>query len=170
MSTSYVTSRRVRHLAARLSDRERQVISLLSRVRVATSTQIERVTFADVTRRQARSVLASMTARRLIARLPRVVGGVRAGSAGFVYVLDVAGVRLGSSSSGRVGRPWLVGTPFLLHSLAVTELFVQLLKSGPTDMELVDFRAEPACWRTCRRRSKTGQLRRLKSEHSTIGE
>jgi hypothetical protein len=147
MSARYVTRSRVRLLAAQLSDREWQVVTMLRRIRVATSLQIEAVAFSDVSRRQARSVLASMVRRRLVARLPRVIGGVRAGSAGFVYVLDVAGLRLGSTS-GRVARPWSVGSSFLSHSLAVTKLFVELVRASDEGQQLVDFRGEPACWRT----------------------
>ena len=93
-----------------LSDRERAVLGTLHRVRVATVAQLERLHFTDVTRRQARAVLAAMVERRLIARLPRQVGGVRAGSAGYVYVLDVAGQRLTPHRRPAVQRPWPVGT------------------------------------------------------------
>jgi hypothetical protein len=96
MSAPYLTTTRIQRLAATVSDREWSVLTTLHTVRVATSVQLEALHFADVTPRQARQTLASLTARRLIARLPRRVGGVRAGSAGFVYVLDVAGLRLAS--------------------------------------------------------------------------
>ena len=92
----YVTTARVRQLAAQLPERERLVLGSLHQLRILTSLQLERLHFTDVTRRQARAVLAAMVERRLIARLPRQVGGVRAGSAGYVYVLDVAGQRLSS--------------------------------------------------------------------------
>lgn len=148
----YVTAARVRWLAAHLSDRERAVLGSLRRLRVATSGQLERLHFADVTARQARAVLASLVERRLIARLPRRVGGVRAGSAGYVYVLDVAGQRLGPLVVGRrVQRPWPVGTPFLAHSLAVTELYVRLMEAerhGRAELRLGEFHTEPACWRS----------------------
>ena len=146
-----MTAARVRRLAAHLSDRERVVLGSLRRLRVATSGQLERLHFADVTARQARAVLASLVERRLIARLPRAVGGVRAGSAGYVYVLDVAGQRLSPASGRRIQRPWPVGTPFLAHSLAVTELYVRLIEAerhGRAELRLGEFRTEPACWRS----------------------
>ncbi len=148
--THYVTSARVELLAAQLTDRERSVLDTLGRLRVVTSAQLERLHFGDVTRRQARAVLSALVARRLIARLPRQVGGVRAGSAGYVYVLDVAGQRLGVSGGRRVQRPWPVGTPFLAHSLAVSELYVRLIEAerhGVAELRLGEFRTEPACWR-----------------------
>jgi hypothetical protein len=151
MNASYVTARRVAELARLTGDREWSVLLTLGRVRVATVGQLERLHFRDVSRRQARSVLASMAGRRLLARLPRAVGGVRAGSAGYVYVLDVAGQRLSTpAGSRRPARPWPVGTLFLAHSLAVTELLVRLAEaeaSGESDVVLRLFRGEPACWR-----------------------
>lgn len=124
------------------------VLATLRRTRVASAAQLERLHFADVSRRQARSTLASLTDRRFLARLPRIVGGVRAGSAGYVYVLDVAGLRLGQAG-GRIARPWPVGGPFLAHSLAVTELFTGLAERvRQSGVQLLDFRAEPGCWRS----------------------
>ena len=150
MSAPYLTRSRIERLGRHLSDRDWAVIQTLARVRVATAGQLERLHFIDVSRRQTRSVLASLVARRLLARLPRVVGGVRAGSAGYVYVLDVAGQRLTRSSGGRVQRPWPIGTPFLAHSLAVTELLVGLTEAARASggaVRLIDFVAEPGCWR-----------------------
>jgi len=150
MSTTYLTLSRIERLNRQLSDRDWLVISTLARVRVATGHQLARLHFTDVSARQARSSLAGLVSRRLLARLPRLVGGVRAGSAGYVYVLDVAGQRLTRPATGRAQRPWPVGTPFLTHSLAVTELYVQLSEATRTMSSravLVDFRTEPACWR-----------------------
>jgi hypothetical protein len=146
-----VTTARVQWLAAHLSDRERAVLGSLRRLQVATSAQLERLHFADVTARQARAVLASLVERRLIARLPRQVGGVRAGSAGYIYVLDVAGQRLNPTGGRRVQRPWPVGTPFLAHTLAVSELYVRLMEAerqGQAALRLGEFHTEPACWRS----------------------
>lgn len=79
-----------------------------------------------------------------------MVGGVRAGSAGFVYRLDVAGQRLvNRESDRRPQRPWNVGTMFLAHTLAVTELYVRLVEADRAgELELVDFATEPRCWRS----------------------
>jgi hypothetical protein len=151
VSAPYLTRSRVERLGRQLSGRDQAVLETLAVVRVATSRQLERLHFAGVSRRQARSLLASLVARRLLARLPRVVGGVRSGSAGYVYLLDVAGQRLMRPSTGRVVRPWPVGTPFLTHSLAVTELLVGLTEaahSSRSEVRLLDFRTEPACWRS----------------------
>jgi hypothetical protein len=150
MSAPYLTASRVQRLSRHLSDRDWAVLHTLNRIRVATSTQLERLHFVGVSRRQARSSLASLVDRRLVARLPRLIGGVRAGSAGSVFVLDVAGLRLLRPTGGRAHRPWPVGTPFLAHSLAITELLVGLTeatRSSGGGVHLGDFRAEPSCWR-----------------------
>lgn len=90
-----------------------------------------------------------MVARRLLERLPRRIGGVRAGSAGYIYSLDVAGQRLMNPDRPRWQRPWPVGTPFLDHSLAVAELYVSLREAqGLGRLVVAGFQAEPASWRS----------------------
>lgn len=149
MTRCYVTTNYLTKLARSLTDRDRLVLATLVRVRLAQSDQLERLHFGDVTRRQARQALAGMVARRLVRRLPRTVGGVRAGSAGYVYTLDSAGARLSAPQERHPRRPVTVGTAFLAHGLSVTELYVRLVEAdrcgtlGPTE-----FTTEPACWRS----------------------
>jgi hypothetical protein len=144
----YITARRLADLAASLSERDRQVLATLGRVRVATAAQLERLHFTDVTRRQSRQVLTSLSDRRLVARLPRVVGGQRAGSAGYVYTLDLAGLRLVRPGRAWAARTWPVGTPFLAHSLAVTALYVELVEHERAGrLQVQAFTTEPGSWR-----------------------
>jgi len=144
----YLTARRLAQLERYLSDRDRQVLATLARVRVASAKQLYRLHFQDVTRRQARASLASLAGRRLITRLPRVVGGAQAGSTGYVYRLDVAGQRLMRPDHDRPQRPWSVGRAFLDHSLSMSELYVQLVEADQAGrLRLTDFATEPACWR-----------------------
>lgn len=144
----YVTTRRLAELERTLSDRDREVLTTLARVRVATARQLYQLQFEGVTRRQARAALSSLTGRRLITRLPRVVGGVRAGSTGYVYALDLAGIRLMRPDHARPQRPWSVGQTFLDHSLAVTDLYVRFVGAHRTArLTLADFVTEPGCWR-----------------------
>jgi hypothetical protein len=90
--------------------------------------------------------LAWLGQLRLIARLERRVGGVRAGSDGFVYCLDVAGQRLMGASTARL--PHQPGWMWLRHRLAVSEIFVRCQEAEAVDeLKLVEFLAEPACWR-----------------------
>jgi hypothetical protein len=149
MSEQYLTPRRLSAIERSLSDRDRSVLTSLHRLRMATADQLTRLHFTDVSPRQARASLASLVERRLVARLPRPIGGVRAGSAGYIYLLDVAGVRLTRPTSGRVYRPWQAGWPFLTHSLAVTEVIVRLVEADRAGhLRLLDFSTEPATWRS----------------------
>ena len=84
--------------------------------------------------------------------MSRVIGGIRAGSTGYVYglsglgqaVLDVPG------TYGRRRRSaWETKPYFQDHVLAVSELCVCLTETcRDGSAELVAFDGEPSCWRT----------------------
>jgi hypothetical protein len=148
MSRTYVTSKKLIELERSLTPREHLVLATLTRVRLASAVHLERLHFGDVTRRQARQVLARMVTRRLLLRLPRTVGGVRAGSGGYVYGLDTAGARLATPGNRR-HQPWNVGSAFLAHTLSITELYVRLVEAHRLGtLKLGTFTAEPGCWRS----------------------
>jgi hypothetical protein len=94
MTRPYLTVDRLGRLATTLSQRDHDILHTLQVVRVATGAQLGRLHFVDVTDRDRRHVLHHLVAKRLLARLDRQIGGARAGSAGFVYSLDIAGQRL----------------------------------------------------------------------------
>jgi hypothetical protein len=84
----------------------------------------------------------------VLARLARSVGGSSAGSTGFVYCLDVIGQRL-LHPDAPVRRPWLPSTGFVKHAVMVSECYVRLREAEREGhLELLDFQAEPGCWRT----------------------
>jgi Replication-relaxation len=145
----FVTSKRLQQLRDGLTARDWEIITTLSRVRVATAGQLQALHFANVASRRARRRLASMAGRRILARLPRTVGGSRAGSSGHVYALDVAGQRLSDlATGGRPGRPWPLGAGFLAHSLAVTEVYVRLVLAERAGLlHIARFVGEPGSWR-----------------------
>jgi hypothetical protein len=143
---------------AGLSDRDVAVLRQLAVLRLLTGRQLQRLTVSDgssATRaRRARSMLQRLTERRLIQRLDRRVGGIRAGSEGFVYRLTGRGygvlARCDGTPPRRVqGEP---GERFVGHVLAVSELHVQLVEATRVDnaLRLARFDAEPACWRSYR--------------------
>ncbi|MDQ1249484.1 MAG: hypothetical protein QG597_3859 [Actinomycetota bacterium] len=148
--TARVSARRLAALRSGLSDRDWQIVTTLARVRVATADQLERLWFADVSRRRAQQRLTALTKRRIIARLPRTIGGVRAGSRGHVYALDVVGARLAGLGEGRRSHgPRPVGLPYLAHALAISEVYTGLVVAGRAEqLRLVRFVAEPGCWRS----------------------
>src|SRR5579862_4494829 len=97
MTNEYITLAVADRLAAQLSERDRAILMDLARVRVLSGSQITRLHFADLVEanreRTRRRVLARLVECRLAATLERSVGGARAGSAGHVYSLGIAGQR-----------------------------------------------------------------------------
>jgi hypothetical protein len=144
----YVTARRVAVVAANLTDRDRQIMTTVGTVRVATARQLLSLHGADITTRRGQAVLAALSNRQVLTRLGRVVGGVRAGSAGYVYTLGPVGARLLAPARRRPGRPFELSTLFLDHSLAVSQLYTDLaLAARAGALDLADFQGEPRCWR-----------------------
>jgi len=94
-----------------------------------------------------------LTDAGLLARLERSIGGVRAGSAGYVYRLGPYGRRLVAYWNGqglpRGRRPHEPGRLFVRHRLAVVDTYLRLVEvERQGRLELLDFEAEPACWRS----------------------
>lgn len=150
MSRTYFTADRVRELERRLADRDWTVLKSVGRLRLVTGEQLGRLHFTDTTLRQRRRALARLVDLRLLAVLDRRIGGVRAGSDGLVYTLDVAGIRLMEvGAQRRVQRPTTPSLLYLRHALKVSELYVQLSEvQRKRGFDLLDFEAEPACWRS----------------------
>lgn len=136
MTRRYVTAKRLAHLEETLAPREKAIISTLDRLRVATTEQLRRIHFHDLTprsaARQTPALLASLAARQVVVRLERQVGGVRAGSRAAVWSLDVAGQKLASACGPAGGRkprrPWTPSLSFLAHRLAVSDCFAGLME------------------------------------------
>jgi hypothetical protein len=168
MTRPYLSAKRLTLLERTLSPRDQAIIGTLDRLRVATTEQVKRTHFADLTAhsaaRQAPKALASLAARRIVTKLERQLGGVRAGSRAAVWSLDVAGQRLAAACGPAGGRhprkPWTPSLAFLAHRLAVSECFVNLTEycraSGST---LLDFDAEPLSWRRYAAPDGTGTLK-----------
>ena len=152
MSGRYLTQGRLGELVTALSERDLVLVATLRRVRLASGVQLERLHFTDADTRHRRRVLARLVERRLLTRLPRNVGGVRAGSAGYIYALGVAGQRLTDGTGparGRVQRPWTPGLSFMAHTLAITELYVRLVETERDGALVVRrFVTEPHSWRS----------------------
>lgn len=146
------TNRYTDHESA-LSARDRAVLADLARVRLLGAVQIERLHFREgsplTQARRCRHTLRRLTDLGVLHRFDRRIGGVRAGSAGFVYGLSSAGQKLaGVAGGGRRRRPWEPSAPFMAHVLAVAEVYVTLREAERAGAcELLGFDAEPACWR-----------------------
>jgi protein involved in plasmid replication-relaxation len=147
-------------LGAGLSARERMLLKTVARLRLASHAQLAALLTLGATTgspisaaRGARRVLARLTEASVLARLDRRVGGVRAGSAGYVYYLGPAGQRLVAYWQGRGltrgrFRPE-PGGRYVRHRLAVSELYVQAqVAAADGQCELLGFDVEPDCWRS----------------------
>ncbi|HEV7944013.1 MAG TPA: replication-relaxation family protein [Solirubrobacteraceae bacterium] len=153
----YMTPRSADLLAQRLSSRDWLVLERVTHLRFVSGSQLARLCFAvsDDPRadaRTARHALLRLTRLGVLARLPRAVGGVRAGSAGYVYRLGLGGHRLavmrGLLPERIRRRSRLPGLLFVRHTLAIAELHTRLIEGERSRrFELLKLAAEPLCWR-----------------------
>lgn len=138
---------RLDSIIASLTELDHQVIDTLAVVRMASGNQLNRLFWpttpsgARVSRRR----LKRLTDLRVLTRLHRQVGGIKGGSQGFTYALDVNGQRIAQSLHHNTIRRPTPSDSFVDHTLAVTETYV-MLRTQP-GIELLDFQPEPDCWR-----------------------
>ena len=156
MSRQRVTAAYVEALSHRLTDTDLAIVGTLDRMRLATTSQLQRLHVTDGTplanSRQVRRRLKRLLNARAVKRLDRVIGGSRAGSSAHTYSLDTAGQRLASACGPAGGRrlrpPWTPGISYLAHRLEITELYVLVVEaSRRNELELLAFDAEPLSWR-----------------------
>lgn len=141
-------------LRTELSFRDEEILRFLNDHRYATTTHLRDVFFAEhatltAGTRACIRVLHRLLHNRLIARLERRVGGTARGSAATIWYLDAAGERLTRPEGARRRRFSAVSTPFLAHTLAVTDTHVALIqrsRTGTFEIERVDL--EPNNWRS----------------------
>lgn len=141
-------------LRERLSERDRQILEHVGLLRLLCAHQIQALLFpndrhasAATAARSCRRVLERLTRERLLVRLERRIGGVRFGSASFVYALSSVGQRVLDQEGPRrrLAEP---SARFVDHTLAVAEFLVKLhVKARAGAWELLEWQGEPACWR-----------------------
>lgn len=126
------------------------VLHHVHRFRVMSGRQLSTLFFegTDAGRRAARRLLLRLVKSQGLARLDRRIGGIRGGSAGYLYVLGVEGQRL-LGDGRRVRRHREPGWAFLAHTLAITELYVEAVTKSDRhpSASLVRFDPEPHSWR-----------------------
>lgn len=147
-ATQRISRAKAQAIGRSLTDRDRQVLDLLSVISMATGAQIRRLVWGDSesASRSARRQLAKLVDLRVVSRLPRRPGGVRTGHEGFVYLMDIVGQQLSSDRTPR--RPRQPNLSFVEHSIAVTECLIILRAMALRDtVELIHFETEPWCWR-----------------------
>ncbi|MDR1188865.1 MAG: replication-relaxation family protein [Bifidobacteriaceae bacterium] len=161
-----VSATRLDWLAASLSERDWVVLDSLAVWRLMTTDQLRRLHFTGLgtAGSSGRTVRAAL--RRLavevgaVRHLTRRIGGVRAGSSGYVWHLTGVGRRLLATLFAPAGmrRARLAAVAVsepsprtLDHSLAVSEVAVRLGEAGQAgragQLEVLRLEAEPDCWR-----------------------
>lgn len=149
-----VTRTYLDELLPSLTERDRAIVELVGRFKLASGGQIERLFFDHCSERSRarnrQAVLRRLVDRQVLAPVgKRRQGGEGGGSAATVYALDVAGQRLVELTSTRPRRPYTHYEPTMGHYLLVTELYVQLVEAERAGLlTLLGFEAEPACWRS----------------------
>lgn len=147
----------ISRLAEQLSDRDCQILTSLERFRLLDTRMVQRLHFQDHASTLAAARAAARSMQRLqhlgvVTALDRRVGGVRRGSASYVWHLASAGERYLRTTRGQARRRRFMepGQTFLNHTLAVNDLAVRLLE---TDREIEGFTVkalgtEPSNWRS----------------------
>lgn len=158
MSTRYASRALMRELHGQLTERDYAVLKRVSGLRFVTGSQLTRMHFTGssapaASARASRRALLRLVRLGCLERLPRRVGGVRAGSAGSVYRLASAGQRLaierGWQTDGHRRQSHIPGTLYLGHALQVAELHTLLTEADRAGrVELLELEGEPACWRS----------------------
>jgi hypothetical protein len=155
-------------MRAELSERDRGLIGFVSEFRLASTGQLQQAFFPDAefatpatAARCCRRVLNRLTFGRLLTRLERRVGGVRAGSEGYLYALGPVGFRLTQPTGQSRPRTFEPSAQFVTHQLAVSQLAVELLlvaRQGA--VTALDLQGEPRSWRMLPgQRARAGLLR-----------
>jgi len=146
----YVTRTRVAAIANRMTERQGVILRDVGRLGVVSGNQLERLHYEPTAAggRLARKELGRLIRWQVLARLGRSVGGERAGSAGYVYAVGIAGQRLLYPNVRRHRPPWTPQPSYLRHALAVSNLYVGLRECERTDaVALAAYDTEPNCWR-----------------------
>lgn len=151
-SSSYrISSTRLDVIASSLTDLDQEVIYGVSRLRLVTGLQLQRLFWPGGTAAQARAArrgLGRLTDWRVLDRLPQRVGGIRAGSSGHCYFLGPAGHRLSVRQGFTLKRLAEPGDRLVRHTLAIAEVVTQLHEAQRAgDLDIIEVQTEPTCWR-----------------------
>ncbi|MFL6137365.1 MAG: replication-relaxation family protein [Frankiaceae bacterium] len=143
-------------LRVELSERDAAVLRQVAAHHFLTTGQVEGLCFTAhatplAAARACRRTLARLHDHRVLMRLERRIGGVRAGSASFVWTVGPVGDRLLREARGdpRRRRWYEPSARFLDHCLAVADAHLRLRAAAARGtFELVTVELEPACWRS----------------------
>lgn len=137
---------------AELDAREMEILAAVDEFRLLSGAQLQALFFPTGTvvgtRRRTQATLKLLVDQKYLSRLDRRVGGVRAGSASYCYVLNTRGKRLIGHIDGRVRALREPGLSFVAHHLAVADVWVAIAQAERAGaVEVIERQTEPACWR-----------------------
>lgn len=144
-------------IAARLSDRDQAILTSLERFRLLDTRMVQRLHFGDHSTDLAAARATARAMQRLetlgvVSSLQRRIGGVRKGSASYVWQLAATGERYLRATRGQAHRRRFMepGAVFVNHTLAVNEVAVRLLEAGRDidGFSIERLVTEPSNWRT----------------------
>jgi hypothetical protein len=153
-SRHYVGPEGLDRLRGELSGRDLAIVGQLAELRLMSAKQITAIHFTLdehdnelAAARASQRVLARLAHDGLVLRLERRIGGMRAGSAGYIYGLGALGQRaLGIEGPRR--RRYEPSLRFLDHTLAITQLVVVVTAAARSGaLDILSCQAEPRCHR-----------------------
>ena len=153
MSARRVGHRQLNELRQRLSTRDTLILHSLRTYRLMQPKHLQALHFTDHATNESaaritRRTLARLTKQSLIVRMQRRIGGIRAGSSGHIYSLSPLGHRvLDTEGRKRINQPSL---HHLNHTLAITDLGVNIHTHAIDHLDYWNIQPEPAAWRTYR--------------------
>lgn len=149
-------------------DNDTQILYFLSQARYATTNQLARLFFASSVRadtaiRRTNFALQSLKKAGLVSHLKRRIGGVRRGSASYVWQITFQGLKLLKSQDDsitlRYKNQYEPTQHHVEHTLAITEIFVETLETvrDSEKLSLETFSFEPNSWRSYQKLSGIGR-------------
>ncbi len=150
----YVGPESLEQLRGELSGRDLAIVGQLADLHLMSARQITAIHFTTdehdnelAAARASQRVLARLARDGLVVRLERRIGGMRAGSAGYIYGLGALGQRvLGIEGPRR--RRYEPSLRFLDHTLAISQLVVEVTMAARSgELDILTCQAEPRCHR-----------------------
>lgn len=147
---------RISHLTERLSERDLAILVGLDQFRLLTSQHLQRLHFNGHASDLAGARACNRAMERLrdlgvVDSLDRRIGGVRRGSASYVWQLAAAGERYLRATEGHAHRRRFMepGGTFVNHTLAVNDVAVGLIgATRRSEVQLAELVPEPGNWRS----------------------
>ncbi len=150
--------RQLEQIRTGLIERDTDILTSLMVSRYLSTAQIRRLHFYDhasgvASARATNRALSKLKNLQLIAALKRRIGGVRAGSASYIWMITEAGVRLlhlmnperYAPTRHRVSEPT---EAFVAHALMVAEIWLTGIEAAREGIiSIMNVEHEPVCWR-----------------------